>query len=148
MGSLNISLGPKNEERKRGYTYRDFDIRLVQNIDNKDINTISDLKAIQNGLRNIFSWEQGQRILLPAFGNNLRKFLYEPLDTKLISDIGADLRTTIERWEPRILIEDVLVNTDPNDPHTLIVELSYYIPTLSEKRYVYEHSLNPNIGPL
>jgi len=41
------------------------------------LNRLANVNAIRNSLHNIFSWIPGERVLLPEFGSNLRKLLYE-----------------------------------------------------------------------
>jgi phage baseplate assembly protein W len=146
MGSLNISFGPIDEEKNRGYTWRDFDIVITQAEGNKDIDTLSDLAAIQQGLSNIFTWTQGERILLPEFGNRIRALLYEPINQKTINDVGTELRTLINRWEPRVLVDRIIVDTDPDDPHALIVTLEFSIPSLSQQQFVFTQFITGDVG--
>jgi phage baseplate assembly protein W len=146
MGSLNIVLGNSTEEQSRGYTYRDFDIKFVKG--NKDYNTLDDLEAVQRGLANIFTWEKGQRILLPEFGNNIRSFLYEPINEETITNLGESLRGTIETWEPRVKIDELNVSTDPDDDHTLIVQMLFSIPTLSEQQFIFNDAIRGDLGEI
>tara|TARA_R110002020_G_scaffold90534_11_gene220471 strand:+ start:72 stop:512 length:441 start_codon:yes stop_codon:yes gene_type:complete len=146
MGSLNISLGSNDITQERGFKYRDFDIRFV--VGNKDYNTHDDLDAVFQGLRNIFGWNKGERIILPEFGNNIRSFLYEPINDKTINDISRDLKNTIERWEPRVLITTVNARRDPEDEHTLVVELIFTVPTLSNDEFVFEEFITGEAGAI
>ncbi len=66
MGSIvfNTSIGTKDV--KKNYLYKDvsMDIQALDN-HNNDIKVSLDIEAIQNGIDNIFTFRQGERILLP-----------------------------------------------------------------------------------
>ena len=129
MGSVNISIGFSDESKERNFTYKDYDISFKKL--NNSLADLTDLQSIQNGLKNIFEWELGQRIILPNFGNSLKRFLYEPVTDKLLSAIDSEARALIERWEPRVIIENVEVQyNDKLDAHAIYIVVEYTIPTL------------------
>ena len=130
MGSVNISIGFSDESKERNFTYKDYDVSFKK-LNNNALSDLTDLQSIQNGLKNIFEWELGQRIILPNFGNSLKRFLYEPITDKLLNSINSEARALIERWEPRVIIENVEVDyNDKLDAHAIYIAVEYTIPTL------------------
>lgn len=97
-----------------------------------DTNTsVYDKQAIKNALRNLFEFKPGQAILEPTFGNELFRYLYEPLNNFSADKIGKTLHQMIGRWEPRIAIEDI--NIFPDETETVFqIVLKYSIPELKD----------------
>jgi len=79
----------------------------------KDIRVDKDEQAIKNSIINIFNTSPGERFLIPEFGINLRQFLFEPVSDDIAQSIGDTIVRGIERWEPRVTIERVVVMARP-----------------------------------
>lgn len=84
------------------------------------------VRVIEASLRRIFHTVPGDRVMLPEFGCNLRKFLFEPNDNFLVYEIKSTVKKAIERWEPRVQVINIDCRIIP-DEHVLIIQLSYLI---------------------
>ena len=85
--------------------------------------------CIKNALNNIFSFNRGEMILEPMFGNTLYRYLYEPMNKYTADKISRTIRQMVEDWEPRIKIIDIpIVGDDKN--MTYYIKLQYLIPEL------------------
>ena len=73
-------------------------------LSDKKIGNLVNVNAIKNSLHQIFTWIPGERILLPEFGSNLRKLLYEGITDFNVERIMAEIRHCISEWEPRVEI--------------------------------------------
>lgn len=93
----------------------DLDIQLRKQI-NGDLMVMTDANAIINSMRNISQTLQGQRRMLPEFAMPLYKLLFEPVDEQTAYKIGNYLIESIQAWDNRINLTDVLVEaeTDAN----------------------------------
>lgn len=107
-------IGPIPGKTPKGHTYN-----AIQD-------TTDELRVIEASLRRIMGTVPGDRVMLPEFGCNLRKFLFEPNDNILAIDIKKTIKNAIERWEPRVSVVNVLCQRIPDD-HLLIVQLQYRI---------------------
>jgi len=109
------------------YVYKDLKLDLQEEV--IDIDASIDINAVQNSITNMFTFTKGQRILLPDFGNNLRKFLYEPITDATAKAIGIEICDMFEKWEPRVKITKVRVtpSIDENLYHVIVL---YTIPIL------------------
>ena len=59
----------------------------------------------------------GERVMMPTYGTPLRELMFEPNDIGLEARARKMISDSIELWEPRIVVTDILVasNFDPND---------------------------------
>ena len=103
-------------------------------LSDKKIGNLVNVNAIKNSLHQIFTWIPGERILLPEFGSNLRKLLYEGITDFNVDRIMAEIRHCISEWEPRVQIYKVVnaSNVDDTEDNTVHIEVLYTIPGLTE----------------
>lgn len=66
-----------------------------------------------------------ERINLPVFGSNLGTLLFEPNTVETRHLISTEISEALARWEPRIAVESVVVDPDPQDAEAVIATLNY-----------------------
>ena len=101
-----------NAALEGGYLYKDlfldlepevyYNKQLNKNVILKDIQGSYDLQAIKNSIINIFLTSPGQKILNPEFGIDLRRYLFEPVNSSTAYRIKYDINTKLPGQEPRI----------------------------------------------
>ena len=52
--------------------------------------------------------------MLPTFGCDLRKFLFEPADATLVDQVRAQIIQQLNLWEPRVVIDNINVQLNPD----------------------------------
>lgn len=67
----------------------------------------------------------GERVNLPDFGCGLDRFLFEPNTTSTLRLIQEEVKRGLSRWEPRIKLDDVVVETDPAEPRAVNITVFY-----------------------
>ena len=106
-----------------------------------DLKTSTDEGAIVNSIRNIFSTSPGERILEPTFGLSLKQWMFQPLDDFTAEEIGETILTGIERFEPRVLVNNVNIDIDhENSQYTIKLVLT--IPSLNINSKAYDAILS------
>lgn len=80
---------------------------------------------IREAIRVILLTEPGERVQLPAFGGGARGFLFEPNTVATRRLIQERILDALRSWEPRIALEAVTVDPDPDDPRSAIVNVRY-----------------------
>jgi phage baseplate assembly protein W len=105
--------------------WKDIDMELRMKSDS-DILDMTNYDAITNSLINIFNTMQGSRRMLPDFALPIYRLLFEPIDITVGNDIGEMVLMAIERWEPRIVVESININVNP-DANQYEATLYYYI---------------------
>jgi phage baseplate assembly protein W len=66
-----------------------------------------------------------ERVMLPDFGGGLDRFLFEPNTVTTRTQLQRRITRALELWEPRITVESVVVDADPDDPRAAIATVTY-----------------------
>jgi phage baseplate assembly protein W len=77
----------------------------------------------------------GERFLVPDFGANLIDLVFRPITDMTANIIGQRLFDSIEKYEPRVVIDNVSV-VGIIDEHRYDIEIRIIIPTLSRSKVV------------
>ena len=82
--------------------------------------------AIKNNLINYFLTNQTERYLNPNFGGNLRKYLFEQINSNTTDFLKEDIQQQINLYFPNVIVSslDVIEYTDTNQ---IVVTLKYTI---------------------
>lgn len=80
---------------------------------------------IRESIRIILTTEPGERVMLPAFGAGLRRFLFEPNTVTTHRRIEEAVVQSLDRWERRIRLGEVRVEADDQDPRAALVTVRY-----------------------
>jgi hypothetical protein len=100
------------------------------NITNGEIEWADYAKSIKQSVKIILLTRKGERIMLPEFGTNLRRYLFEPLDQTVREIIRTEIINSLYEWEDRIRdIEVKFANTESDG--NLCVEVSYRVTGLN-----------------
>ena len=91
---------------------------------------------IRESIRVILMTQFNERLHLPEFGGNLATFLFEPNTVTTRSLIRDQISRALARWEPRITVESVEVEADPNDPQAAIATITYKLITTGARERV------------
>lgn len=122
-------------------TYRDLYLDLIESDQpyndslygkstQVDLRTAIDEGAILNSLRNIFTTNPGEKILDPTFGLSLSRWLFEPLDEFVAQEIGEAIVEGIEKFEPRVSVNNITVNMNA-EQNQYDLKLVLTIPSLN-----------------
>ena len=139
-------------QTERSITFRDLHLDLMESEQpfsntmygkstQLDLKTSIDEGAVMNSLKNIFTTSPGDKILDPTFGLNLTRWLFEPLDEFIAQEIGEAIVEGIERFEPRVNINNITVNMDTTR-NQYDLKLVLTIPSLNIIKKSYDAILN------
>tara|TARA_B100000287_G_C20052101_1_gene550810 strand:- start:109 stop:501 length:393 start_codon:yes stop_codon:yes gene_type:complete len=107
-------------------TFKDLSVTFKKHPVTDDVITVKDKAAITQSIKNLLLTRKGERLFQPQLGSNLQKSLFEPLDYGTAGMIKSQVKETIKRWEPRVIVEDVRCEPDFNT-NGYEVELFYRI---------------------
>ena len=71
--------------------------------------------AVKNALRNLIMTNKYERPHRPDYGGNIRNYLFEPLTPQTVDAMREDIKLTIQNYEKRVNVIDVIVSPYPDD---------------------------------
>jgi phage baseplate assembly protein W len=80
---------------------------------------------VRESMRIILLTEPGERLMRDEFGGGLRRFLFEPNTVTTRALIRERVARALARWEPRIVVDDVLVEPGEDDPRLVGVTVLF-----------------------
>jgi phage baseplate assembly protein W len=91
---------------------------------------------VRDCIRVILTTEPRQRLLLPDFGCGLNRLLFEPNTAATRQQVQDQVRKALARWEPRITVESVSVESDAQDPQSAVVTITYRLISTQDRERV------------
>jgi len=92
---------------------------------------VINVESVRTSIDNILGTFQGERIMLPEFGSNLRGFLFEPINQRLVNRLSNEIKDKIEIWDNRVEVIGVDFKTDP-DNNYISITVSFNIRSYTE----------------
>ena len=112
------------QRRSRGFL--DLSASFKNNPLSNDLIGLKNENAIARSVRNLILTTQGERPFQPVLGSNVNNLLFDNMDKLTAAALKDEIRNTIENYEPRVEIEDIIV--DPNfENNEFNVTIQYYI---------------------
>jgi phage baseplate assembly protein W len=106
--------------------FKDISLSFQVNPLNYDLIAIKNETAIARSIRNLVLTQPGERFFNQNLGSKVNQSLFENIDDISASILRDEIRNTIENYEPRVDLIDVVVT--PNyDDYEFSVNVSYYI---------------------
>ena len=106
--------------------FKDISASFQTNPLSNDLIALKNESAIARSVRNLVLTGQGERPFQPVLGTGVSRLLFENMDKLTASAIRSELRTTIENYEPRVEINEILVEPD-FEGNAFHVTLQYFI---------------------
>ena len=82
-------------------------------------------EGVRQSIKIILQTRPGERLMRPHFGGGLESFLHEPNTLATRRKISNLITESLERWEPRILLDRVDVWETEERPDRVRVEIVY-----------------------
>ena len=80
---------------------------------------------VREAIRVILTTNLKERLRLPEFGGGLDTFLFEPNNPGTHHLMEDRIQKSLSLWEPRIVVESVRVEPDPNDLEAAVATIHY-----------------------
>ena len=126
MAVSQIDATVTNNSKRSNRIYKDLNMSFTKNPATKDVARLFDVQAIKRAVKNIILTNKYERPLNPDFGCNLRGFLFENITEPLLVIIKDRVAMAIEKYEPRVSVEDVVVKNDI-DKNGINIQVSFLI---------------------
>ena len=95
---------------------------------------VSHEREIEESIRLILATAPGERPMRPEFGCGAHDYVFAPADAATAGDIAYAVRIALERWEPRVTLNDVVVRFDAVETGTLYIDIKYSVRGTNDPR--------------
>jgi hypothetical protein len=75
----------------------------------------------------ILSTAPGERVMRPDFGCGIYEYVFAPNDTHTAGLVRFHVEDALTRWEPRIDLQEIQVQSDPRNPALLLISIDYTV---------------------
>lgn len=91
-------------------------------------------REIEESMRLIIGTAYGERPMRPEFGCAIHDYVFAPADATTAGRISYEVRASLQRWETRIDVCDVVVSIDDAAPSTFYIDITYAIRGTNDPR--------------
>lgn len=95
---------------------------------------VSGDREVVESIRLILGTAPGERPARPEFGCAIHDLVFAPADAATAGQIAFHVRLALERWEPRIELEDVAVDFAEAGTGTLRIDVRYRLRSGNDPR--------------
>lgn len=90
----------------------------------RELSYASGADKVRQAIWIILETEPGERVMRPAFGCGLRRYLMKPNSSATRALMQRDIERAISSWEPRIRLQEVRVEPG-DDPSMVVIDIRY-----------------------
>lgn len=83
--------------------------------------------AIEEAIEIILGTSPGERVMRPEFGCGIWELLMEANTAQLHGRVQVQVRDALVRWEPRIDVLDVRIDSPPEQKNLLLIRIDYRV---------------------
>nr|WP_248287278.1 MULTISPECIES: GPW/gp25 family protein [Massilia] len=91
------------------------------------IGLVAGPKAVEEAIAIVLGTSAGERVMRPEFGCGIWELVMEPNTAQLHGRVQVRVREALTRWEPRIDVLDVRVESPPEQKNVLLIRIDYRI---------------------
>jgi len=73
--------------------------------------TTTTIEAVKNNIRNLLNTNQGERLMQPTLGLNLKRMLFEQINEESILGIQDSILDSFNFWLPFVQVKDIQIET-------------------------------------
>ena len=96
-------------------TFKDLSVTFKKHPVTDDLVQVKDKAAIVQAIQGILLTRKGERPFQPELGCDIQNMLFEPLDFASAGAIKQEIRETVDRYEPRVTVTEIICQPDFNN---------------------------------
>jgi len=104
----------------------DLDLNFAIHPIRKDVNTYKAEYAVINSVKNLVLTNHYEKPFRPQVGSNIRRLLFENIDSIIAAQIERAVTETIENFEPRVSVSSITAIPDP-DKNRYNLRLEFFV---------------------
>ncbi len=98
-----------NESKRTTRIFEDLDLFFTRKPSDSDVATLKDVMAIKRSVRNLILLNHHEKPFHPEIAGGVREMLFENFSPVLSEVIRRKIEMTIQTYEPRVDLNDVIV---------------------------------------
>lgn len=118
-------------ENKKIERYSDFTIGFDLNPITGQLAKVTNEGAVGNAIKNLLMTELTERFYHPEIGSKINSLLFDLDDPETINLLRVTISETIRNHEPRAILNDLIINDDP-DNHGVRIRVVYSLINIPE----------------
>lgn len=87
--------------------------------------TTTDADEVRGNLMHLLLTNKGERFMMPEFGTDLIKYIYEPMNSKTLTDLKLEINDTIKKYIPNLQLDDIVIETMESNEYAALVTIKY-----------------------
>jgi uncharacterized protein len=89
---------------------------------------------VDQAIEIILSTAPGERPMRPEFGCGVPDFVFDTIDAATVGRLETEVRSALDRWEPRIEVEDVDFDLTRVGDGQLLIAIGYRLRATNHRR--------------
>jgi len=89
---------------------------------------------VDQAIEIILSTAPGERPMRPEFGCGVHDFVFDTIDASTVGRLETEIRRALDRWEPRIVLEEVEFDLSEMGDGRLLINIGYRLRATNHKR--------------
>jgi uncharacterized protein len=89
---------------------------------------------VDQAIQLILGTAPGERPMRPEFGCGVHDFVFDTVDAATVSRMETEIRSALDRWEPRVEVTDVQFDLDGSDRGELLIQITYRLRATNHMR--------------
>ena len=86
--------------------------------------SIDSLQKFKSQLYTLILTNKGERPMMPTFGTQVQRTLFEPFSTNTLENIRLDIVRSVGQWIPEIIIDEVVFEDEEENQENNRINLS------------------------
>jgi phage baseplate assembly protein W len=91
-------------------------------------------RDVEEAIHMILLTPKGQRVMRPDFGCRIHELIFASNDATTAGLATYYVEEALGMWEPRIRVEKVIAQPDPENSGRLLIEIAYVIKSTHDRR--------------
>lgn len=113
------------EVKKKLEFFSDFTDSFAKTPYGDQLSRLTNEKSVNQSLKNLILTNVGERLFQPFIGSDVTASLFENNTIDTLSTLQFYIQNTIENFEPRVNLLNVLVESDLSNENRIIITLIY-----------------------
>ena len=115
------------ENNKKSFLGTGWAFPPTFNKETLSVEMVSDSQDIKESLQIYLSTKIGERIMRSKYGCLIHDFIFESQDNNVITSIGHDIKRTINDFEPRIHVHEVVTSRSKSEEGLIKIGVYYEV---------------------